>query len=94
MDLFVKAEITTNFLFTSPVSDFMLWKEIAFQHSWNHLGVYTLTHSQSFFGSLTSLRVILVALIFPRREWFPDLLSFLVAEPLELVQLCVKMFYR
>ena len=77
-------------LFCSLVPDPTAAMEDAFQHPWNDLFVYAFPPfaliRRVINRVLTSrgLRMILVAPLWPEREWYPDLLSLVVADPLEL----------
>ena len=68
----------------------MVWEEDAFQHPWDCLEIH-LFHLFTLIWRVINLLpvsngliIILVALLWLHREWFSDLLSLLVEEPLQL----------
>ena len=79
-------------LYESPALDPMAWKNDAFQHPWDHLSTHAFSPfallRKVLFKVLTSagILLILVALLWPQ-EWFTNLLSLLVNESLDLLQL-------
>ena len=79
-------------LYCSLVPDPMAAMEDAFMHPWDGLKVYAfplfalICHVLNRLMSLRCCRMILVALLWPNREWYADLLSLLVAQPLGLPQ--------
>ena len=77
-------------LFVCPECDPMAWKENGFQFSWDDLSDYAFllfALPQQILPRLLifqNLFMNLVASLWPRKEWFADLLSLLVDIPLEL----------
>ena len=71
----------------------MAWKQDASQHQWDNLSVYSFPlfslHSQVLLKVLlsTNASMILVAPLWPQKEWFVDLLALPMEEPLELSML-------
>ena len=93
LDLFATQANTKIPLYMSLVWDPMAWKQDAFQHPWDHLSTYTfqpfalLRQVLSRVLVSTSLLLILVAPLWPQKEWFANLMSLLVDELLELSQI-------
>ena len=94
-------------LYVSLVPDPLAWKQDALHLPWNHLMAYAfppfaLLHQViSQVMESEGLRSLVVAPLWPQKEWFADLLDFLIAEPLELpriwnllVQLHIRKYHR
>ena len=67
----------------------IVWKEDAFQHSRDHLEVYAffpfaITRKVPDKSISEGLTMVQVVILLPHKEWFPDLLSLLVEQPLHL----------
>ena len=79
-------------LYCSLVPDPMAAMEDAFMHPWDHLEVYAyppfalIRRVINRLRSASNCKMILVAPLWPHQEWFPDLLTLLVAQPLVLPQ--------
>ena len=79
-------------LYVSQVADPRAWKQDMFQHPWDHLSAYAFPPfallRQVLLTVLLSigLSLVLVALLWPHKGWFADLLSLLVHELLGLPQ--------
>ena len=92
LDLFATRANVKPPLYVSPVPDPIARKQDAFQHSWAHLSTYAFPPfvliRQVLSRVLLSigLSLILLALCWPQKEWFADLLSLLVDEPFKLLQ--------
>ena len=77
-------------VYVFPLLDPQAWKENAFHILWDHLKPYTFllfAVIQSIINKVMvsdGLSLIEVTPLCPHSEWFPDLLSLLVAEPLKL----------
>ena len=76
--------------YVSQVPNPVAWKQDALHPPWNHLMAYVfppfalLRQVISQVMELEGLRSLLVAPLWPQKEWFTDVLDLLVAEPLEL----------
>ena len=92
LDLFATRWNTKLPLYCSLVPDPMAVMEDAFMHPWDGLEVYAFPPFALIRQVLNRLmgsqycRMILVAPLWPHREWFADLLPLLVAQPLGLPQ--------
>ena len=92
LDLFATSMNRKLPLYCSLVPDPMAVMEDAFMHPWDGLEVYAfppfalIRRVLSRLRSSQSCRMILVAPLWPHREWFADLLTLLVAQPLGLPQ--------
>ena len=92
LDLFATSLNKKLPLYCSLVPDPMAAMEDAFVHPWDGLEVYAfppfalIRRVLNRLMSADQCRMILVALLWPHREWFADLLSLLVAQPLGLPQ--------
>ena len=89
VDLFA-TRVNTKFpIYVLPISDTVSWKEDAFQHRWDDLSVCAI-HPFTLLRQVV-LRVMLSCSLFilATKEWFTDLLTLLVEEPLELHMLWV-----
>ena len=80
-------------LYVSPVLDPLAWEQGTLHLRWDHLDAYTFPHFALLRQIITrvlesevleGLWLLLVAPLWPQKEWFVDLLDLLVAEPLEL----------
>ena len=71
-------------LYVFPIPDPMAWKEDDFQHSWDDLSVYAFPPftllRQILLSVLISwkLSIILVAPLWPQKEWFANIISLLL----------------
>ena len=92
LDLFVTSLNKKLLLYYSPVPDPLALMEDAFVHPWAGLEVYAfppfalIRRVLNCLIKTQSCRMILVAPLWPHREWYADLLSLLVAQPLGLPQ--------
>ena len=68
----------------------LVWKEDTLQHCWDHLDIYAFPLFIVIHWVINQVRsssilaVILITPLWPQQEWFTDLLSLLVAKPLQL----------
>ena len=80
-------------VYVSPLPNSQAWKEDPFRISWDHLEAYAFPPFAVIRSVLNKVMVsdglslVLVTPLWPHREWFPDPLSLLVAEPLDLARL-------
>ena len=94
-------------LYVSPVLDPQAWKQDALHLQWDHIFAYAFSLFELLRQVISKvmesegLALVLVAPLWPQKEWFADLLDLLVEEPLELprmwnflVQPHVKKYYR
>ena len=91
LDLFATQANAKLPLYISLVPDPMAWKQEAFQHPWDHLSTSfppfaLLRQVLSRVRLSAGLSLVLVAPLWPQKEWFTDLLSLLISEPLKLLQ--------
>ena len=104
--LFLTKAYSKLFIYVSPIPDLMAWKEDVFQPPWDNIYVYNFPPfpllRQVLSGVILSHNpsMILMASLWPQKEWFMDLLSLLVKETLEppmlwnlLVQPLVRKFH-
>ena len=90
VDLFATALNRRLPVYCSPVPDPMAWQVDAFTVPWDDLDAYAYPPIAVIRPVINRvlmakrLRLILIAPLWPQQEWFPDLLSLLVEEPVEL----------
>ena len=90
VDLFATSLNNRLPVYCSPVPDPLAWKVDAFVVPWNDLDVYAFPPFAVIRLVLNRLlmsqrtRMTLIAPKWPQQEWYPDLLSLLVEEPIEL----------
>ena len=83
-------EYRTNLpLYILPGPDPMVWKQDALQHPWDHLSAYAFLPFSLLRQVLSRMRLsaglsVLVRSLWPQKQWFADLLSLLVDEPVTL----------
>ena len=83
--IFFDTRVNTKLpLYVFPIPDPMAWKEDDFQHSWDDLTVYAFPPftllRQILLSVLISwkLSIILVAPLWPQKEWFANIISLLL----------------
>ena len=90
LDLFAIRADNKLPLYISPVLDPLAWKQDALHLPRNHLVAYAflsfalLRQVISQIMKSEGLRLLLVAALWPQKEWFMDLLDLLIADPLKL----------
>ena len=92
LDLFATRTNMKLLLYMSLVPDPLAWKQDALHMLWDHLFAYAflpfaLLHQVlSWVLASEGLSLVLITPLWPQKEWFADLLSLLVTEPLKLPQ--------
>lgn len=77
-------------VYVSLVPDPMVWRQDALQHFWDNFHTYTFPPFALLYQvllrahGLIGLSLLLVALCWPDKDWFPDLLDLFVKVPVEL----------
>ena len=101
LELFATRANNKLSLYVSPVPDPLAWKRDALHLPWNHLMAYAFFPFALRAMKSEGLRLLIVAPLWPQKEWFTDLLDLLAAEPFDflrvwnlLVQPHVRKYHR